>query len=85
MERVKIKYVRNGEEYASLEELLSIYPDAFKQVSGDFYEGQYVTVEFLATGKQYTRKVKYSKKYYADLFITINGLNYTKIECVSEY
>lgn len=40
-------------------------------ISGDFYEGEYVTVRIL--DKVYTRKVRYSARQYGDLYITVNG------------
>lgn len=40
-------------------------------IEGDFVEGETVTVRIL--GKTFTRKVKYSARKYADLYITING------------
>lgn len=40
-------------------------------VSGNFFEGEMVTVK--VCGKEFTRKVKYSARKYADLYITING------------
>ena len=46
-------------------------------IEGEFYEGQYVTVELIETGKQYRRLVKYSRDKWADLYVTINGKDYT--------
>lgn len=42
----------------------------FKLISGDFYEGETVTVETVLDGKRYTRKVKNDKW---DLYIMIKG------------
>lgn len=44
-------------------------------VKGNFYEGEVVTVRI--NGKEFTRKVKYSARKYADLYITINGMTVT--------
>lgn len=49
-----------------------------KIVSGDFAEGSTVTVSIC--GKEFTRKVKYSKKKWADLYITVNGYDITYSE-----
>lgn len=48
-------------------------------IDGYFLEGETVTVEMIATGKQYVRKVKYSAKKYADTYITIDGKDYPYI------
>lgn len=47
-------------------------------IEGDFVEGETVTVRVL--DKTFTRKVKYSARKYADLYITINGWTFTYSE-----
>ena len=44
-------------------------------VDGDFYEGETVTVR--VDGKEYRRKVRYSAKYYADLYVVIKNTAFT--------
>lgn len=47
-------------------------------ISGDFVEGEMVTVRI--NGKEFTRRVKYSARKWADLYITINGHEITYTE-----
>lgn len=47
-------------------------------ISGDFAEGEMVTVRI--NGKEFTRRVKYSARKWADLYITINGHTVTYSE-----
>lgn len=51
---------------------------ALEIVSGNFFEGETVTVKIL--GKEFTRKVKYSARKWADLYITVNGHDITAEE-----
>lgn len=51
---------------------------ALEIVSGNFFEGETVTVRIL--GKEFTRKVKYSARKWADLYITVNGHDITAEE-----
>lgn len=44
-------------------------------VDGDFHEGQMVTVK--VDGHTYRRRVRYSAKRYADLYIMIKGYAFT--------
>lgn len=46
-------------------------------ISGDFYEGEFVTVEF--QGKVYRRKVRYSR--FNGLYIVIKGWIFFESEC----
>lgn len=50
---------------------------AFRYISGDFYEGEMVTVEF--KGKQYTRRVRYRSD--CGLYIVINNTMLFEYEC----
>lgn len=47
-------------------------------VDGDFAEGEYVTVKIC--GKMFTRKVRYSRNKWADLYIVVNGNEFTYSE-----
>lgn len=47
-------------------------------IGGDFIEGEMVTVSIC--GKEFTRRVKHSAKKYGDLYITINGYDFTYSE-----
>jgi len=47
-------------------------------ISGDFVEGEMVTVRI--NGKEFTRRVKYSARKWADLYITIKGHEITFTE-----
>lgn len=52
--------------------------DRLEILSGDFFEGEMVTVRIL--DKIFTRKVKYSARKWADLYITVNGRDITYTE-----
>ena len=49
--------------------------DQLEIVSGDFLEGRTVTVRIC--DKMFTRKVRYSRDKFADLYITVNGFAFT--------
>lgn len=61
----------------NIPEGFSTYFDLMEKeiISGNFFEGEYVTVR--VDGKEYTRKVRYSAKHYADLYIMIKGYAFT--------
>lgn len=64
------------EEFQKRTGFTKFFDDMEKEIiSGDFYEGEYVTVK--VDGKEYTRKVKYNGKKYGDLYITIKGYAFT--------
>lgn len=71
--------MRNMEELKKFQKetgFTTFFEDMEKEIiSGDFIEGGTVTVK--VDGKEYTRKVKYSAKQYADLYITIKGYVFT--------
>lgn len=64
------------EEFQKKTGFTAFFDDMEKEIiSGDFIEGGTVTVK--VDGKEYTRKVKYSARQYADLYITIKGYVFT--------
>lgn len=64
------------EEFQKKTGFTKFFDDMEKEIiSGEFAEGEYVTVK--VDGKEYTRKVKYSARRYADLYITIKGYVFT--------
>ena len=75
MDAITIKI--NGFEWETVEED-EVREQQLEIIEGDFYEGEKVTVSIC--GKQFTRKVKYSKKKWADLYITVNGYDITYSE-----
>lgn len=73
MEKVNVKAL---EEFQKRTGFTQFFDDMEKEIiSGEFAEGEYVTVK--VDGKEYTRKVKYSARQYADLYITIKGYVFT--------
>lgn len=64
------------EEFQKRTGFTKFFDDMEKEIiSGEFAEGEYVTVK--VDGKEYTRKVKYSARQYADLYITVKGYVFT--------
>lgn len=73
MEEINAKAL---EEFQKKTGFTKFFEDMEKEiVDGEFAEGEYVTVKI--DGKEYTRKVKYSAKTYADLYIMIKGYAFT--------
>ncbi len=73
MEEINAKAL---EEFQKKTGFTKFFDDMEKEIiSGDFIEGGTVTVK--VDGKEYTRKVKYSARQYADLYITIKGYVFT--------